>query len=85
MFSGESGGSKVAQAGLAARLREWDWPLIDAQVENDHLVRMGADSMPRPEFLLRVEQLVAATQPAGHWVDRFDLLPARALSGRLAP
>ena len=35
MFSAESGGSKVALAALAHRLREWGWPLIDAQVEND--------------------------------------------------
>src|SRR3546814_516176 len=42
MFSAASGGSKVALAALAHRLRQWDWPLIDAQVENGHLLRLGA-------------------------------------------
>ena len=45
MFSGESGGSKVALAALASRLHEWGWPLIDAQVENAHLMSMGAEYM----------------------------------------
>jgi leucyl/phenylalanyl-tRNA--protein transferase len=33
MFSAQSGGSKLALAGLASRLHGWGWPLIDAQVE----------------------------------------------------
>ena len=53
MFSAASGGSKVALAALAQRLRDWGWPLIDAQVENPHLLRLGAESWPRAEFLQR--------------------------------
>ena len=41
MFSARSGGSKVAIAALACRLQAWGWPLIDAQVDNDHLVEPG--------------------------------------------
>ena len=80
MFSAESGGSKVALAGLALRLRQWDWPLIDAQVENPHLVRLGARPWPRPEFIGAVRELVAIAQPAGPWTARFDTLPASALA-----
>lgn len=82
MFSGESGGSKVALAGLASRLREWGWPLIDAQVENDHLLSLGAEPMARPDFLRRVAALAAFPEPAGTWTARFGVLPARVLAGR---
>jgi leucyl/phenylalanyl-tRNA---protein transferase len=84
MFSGESGGSKVALAGLAARLATWGWPLIDAQVENDHLVSLGAESWPRPEFMRRLAELTALPEPATAWTDRFGTLPARELPGRFA-
>ena len=82
MFSGESGGSKVALAGLASRLETWGWPLIDAQVENDHLVSLGAERWPRAEFLRRVAELTAPSAPARSWTERFGTLPAQELAGR---
>ena len=81
MFSAESGGSKVALAALARRLHAWEWPLIDAQVENDHLASLGAQAMPRPEFLKRVAALVASPWPPGPWTARFGTLNASTLSG----
>jgi len=81
MFSGESGGSKVALAALAWRLREWGWPLIDAQVENEHLLGLGADSWPRGRFLRAVAEQAALPDPPGPWTARFGTLPARALAG----
>lgn len=80
MFSAESGGSKIALAALARRLHAWEWPLIDAQVENDHLVSLGATTMPRAEFLARVAPLVASPWPPGPWTARFGTLNAAALS-----
>ncbi|AWV07257.1 leucyl/phenylalanyl-tRNA--protein transferase [Lysobacter maris] len=80
MFSARSGGSKLALAGLARRLCEWGWPLLDAQVENDHLLGLGAVAMPRPAFLAEVARLTALPEPAGHWRDRFGCLPAAALA-----
>jgi leucyl/phenylalanyl-tRNA--protein transferase len=71
MFSGASGGSKVALAALAHRLHAWGWPLIDAQVENDHLVSLGAVALPRAEFLARVARQVDAPEPAGAWTAPF--------------
>ena len=81
MFSAESGGSKVALAALAHRLHGWGWPLIDAQVENDHLVSLGAETMPRRDFLARIAPLVAAPDPPGPWIARFRPLQARDLTG----
>ena len=83
MFSGRSGGSKVALAALAHVLHGWGWPLIDAQVENPHLLRMGAVHLPRDVFLARVRALVreAESPPAGSWTRRFGRWPAAVLAG----
>ena len=71
MFSGRSGGSKVALAALARTLHGWGWPLIDAQVENPHLLRMGAARLPREAFLAQVRQRVRMPEPATGWSRRF--------------
>ena len=80
MFSGRSGGSKVALAALASTLAEWGWPLMDAQVENPHLLRMGAEHLPRAVFLESVRQLVRQPCDAGSWTRRFGELAASALA-----
>ena len=67
MFSALSGGSKVALAALAAILREWRWPLFDAQVESPHLVRMGANSVPRDVFLAVVARQTVLRAEPGSW------------------
>jgi leucyl/phenylalanyl-tRNA--protein transferase len=79
MYSAESGGSKVALAALAHRMREWGWPLLDAQVENDHLRSLGAEPWPRDAFLTAVAELTAAPEPAVSWVERFGELGAAEL------
>jgi len=81
MYSGASGGSKVALTGLARRLAQWGWPLIDAQVENDHLLSMGAQSWPRERFLAQVAELVRTPDAPGAWTARFGRFPARELAG----
>ena len=81
MFSRLPDGSKVALAGLAHRLRAWGWPLIDAQVENPHLLSLGAERWPRSVFLDAVKTLVDLPATSGPWTDRFGLLPVRELAG----
>lgn len=80
MFSAASGGSKVALAALAHRLAQWGWPLIDAQVENDHLLSMGAEHWPRERFLALVRAQVRQDVPAGSWTERFGEMSAAALA-----
>jgi leucyl/phenylalanyl-tRNA--protein transferase len=80
MFSARSGGSKLALAALALRLRDWEWPLIDAQVENPHLVGLGAEAWPRADFLRRIATLVAAPAAPGPWSECFGELPAARLA-----
>jgi leucyl/phenylalanyl-tRNA--protein transferase len=85
MFFGESmvslrtGGSKAALAALARLLHDRDWPLIDAQVENPHLLRMGAESWPRRRFVAEVATLVDAPGRVGPWTDEVGERPLAAL------
>jgi len=80
MFSGVSGGSKVALVGLARLLHDWGWPLIDAQVANPHLQFLGARSMSRSEFLAAVDEWAAKPGSSGSWTARFGEIPAASLA-----
>lgn len=80
MFSGASGGSKVALAALARQLHAWGWPLIDAQVENGHLLSLGATRLPRAQFLAAVEGLVGLPGRPGSWTADFGVQPAASLA-----
>ncbi|MBJ6977835.1 MULTISPECIES: leucyl/phenylalanyl-tRNA--protein transferase [unclassified Luteimonas] len=85
MFSARSGGSKVALAALAHVLRGWGWPLLDAQVENPHLVAMGARAWPRSRFLAEVRRLTALPGRPGSWTAAFGQLPAATLGRPAEP
>ena len=63
MFSRRTNASKVALHALAHALQERGFPLIDAQVPNPHLLRMGAHAMPRSRFLARLARLTAEAAP----------------------
>lgn len=80
MFSADSGGSKVALAALAAHLHSRGWPLLDAQVENPHLMRLGAQRLPRTEFLQQVRLQVGQVAPPGSWSERYGERPASTLA-----
>jgi leucyl/phenylalanyl-tRNA--protein transferase len=82
MFSAASGGSKVALAALAHRLAQWGWPLIDAQVENDHLLSMGAEHWSRERFLALVREQVRMDSTAGSWATAFGEMAAAVLANQ---
>jgi leucyl/phenylalanyl-tRNA--protein transferase len=68
-YSGESmfhlrpEASKIALWHLVQRLKDWKFPLIDCQVTNPHLLSLGAEEMPRKEFL---KQVIRDRQKPGH-------------------
>jgi len=68
MFSRRTDASKIAMARLAAQLDRWRFPMIDCQLETDHLLSLGAEHMPRRRFVKEVERLV--TEPEPSW--QFD-------------
>jgi len=77
MFSRVTDASKTALIALSRCLRRMGFPLLDAQVSNPHLLRMGATTLPRAEFLQHWRDLTALTGPA-EW--RLDFTRARELA-----
>ncbi len=69
MFSKANNMSKVAFICLARGLERWGMPLIDCQVENDHLISLGAQAMPRAEFLEHLRRGMEAPTRLGSWSD----------------
>lgn len=50
MFSQETNASKFAMLGLCHELLENNFALLDCQVVSQHLLTLGAETMPRAEF-----------------------------------
>ena len=60
MFSRRSNASKTAFLALAWRLQQQGCQLIDCQMPTDHLASLGAEPMPRAEFIRTVQHLSSA-------------------------
>ncbi|MCK5640521.1 MAG: leucyl/phenylalanyl-tRNA--protein transferase [Gammaproteobacteria bacterium] len=67
MFSRETDASKVAFVHLAGQLHQWEYGLIDGQVSSAHLTSLGAEEIPRQEFLTQLEHLCEQKSVAGPW------------------
>lgn len=67
MFSRIPDASKAALTALVERLRAWGFPLVDCQVSNPHLLRLGARNVPRNHFLDRLEDALAHPTRRGSW------------------
>ncbi|MBT8098224.1 MAG: leucyl/phenylalanyl-tRNA--protein transferase [Gammaproteobacteria bacterium] len=61
MFSHEDNASKFALYALTIELLRHDCPMIDCQVVSEHLLTLGATTIPRSEFRV---QLNSACRPA---------------------
>ena len=80
MFSARSGASSIALAVLARRLQAWGWPLIDAQVPNDHTRWLGVETWSRGAYMQALGTLRDSPEPAGGWTQRFGEIPASGLA-----
>jgi len=67
MFHEVRDASKAALAALVQRTIEWGFGLIDCQLPNPHLVRLGAREIPRAKFLKLLEQCLDAPDRLGRW------------------
>ncbi|HKL26243.1 MAG TPA: leucyl/phenylalanyl-tRNA--protein transferase [Desulfuromonadales bacterium] len=77
MFHRETDASKIALAAVARWLAGQDFLCIDCQLSNDHLLRMGAQNVPRKEFLADLRRefgLLDADLPEGRRVRLPDRL-----------
>ena len=55
MFARMRDASKVCFVHLVERLRERGYVLLDCQIQNDHLARLGAIEIPEREYLTRLK------------------------------
>ena len=67
MFHRERDASKVALVSLCRRLDAAGYALLDCQVETEHLLRMGARSIPRKRFLAALERALALPGADSAW------------------
>ncbi|WP_018993795.1 leucyl/phenylalanyl-tRNA--protein transferase [Thioalkalivibrio sp. ALgr1] len=67
MFSRERDASKIALAWLCRHLVAWGWPLVDVQMETEHLRHLGAITLPRREFIARIREIAHAPEAPGPW------------------
>lgn len=72
MFSRKVDASKIALLALCRQLRNWSFGLLDCQVSNPHLLRMGAVEITRIDFLERLAELVAQPCIPGPWTEQFQ-------------
>lgn len=65
MFARRTDASKIGIVVLAAQLDRWAFPWIDCQLETAHLLSLGAEHLPRRQFVAEVARLVK--EPAPSW------------------
>jgi leucyl/phenylalanyl-tRNA---protein transferase len=73
MFSRVSDASKVALITLSNHLLEWGYELIDCQIHNPHLASMGAQLIPRREFVEVLQQITARFPSTDAWKPQGNL------------
>lgn len=64
MFTREDNASKVVFVHVARQLQRWGYAMMDCQVENGHLIRLGARCIPRSRFLTILGENIG--KPPGH-------------------
>ena len=67
MFSRMSDASKVALVTLCQQLERWRFPFIDCQMHTQHLLRLGAEDIPRALFLELLRRFCYLPGPPGAW------------------
>lgn len=69
MFSIMNDASKVCLVTLVRYAKAQNFTMIDCQVPTGHLMRMGAKTIPRKEFLLQLDRSLKYSSLAGRWSD----------------
>jgi leucyl/phenylalanyl-tRNA--protein transferase len=67
MFFRQRDASKIALYHLVERLKDWKFSFIDTQVETGHLKRLGAEKIPRAEFLVLLKEALNSKTITGKW------------------
>lgn len=67
MFSKVTDASKVAFVHFVKQLQDWGFLMIDCQVQSTHLASLGAELIPRAQFVHMLENLCDLPTKAGPW------------------
>ncbi len=86
MFSTRTDVSKMAFSFLMKLCAASDFPFVDCQLANDHLMSLGATTLPRAQFLHQLKQVLARPAPNWHLLQNrhfncAELLTADLFSG----
>lgn len=83
MFSRGADASKVALAHLCGQLSLWSFAVIDCQTRTEHLMRLGAEQLPRPAFMRLLRSALALPTRPGPWTLQPEVVQCLAESGRI--
>ncbi|MBK1693416.1 leucyl/phenylalanyl-tRNA--protein transferase [Chromatium weissei] len=72
MFSRASDASKIALVHLCQRLANWEFGVIDCQMQTAHLLRMGAVNVPRTTFLKLLDRFCPLPAQLTDWNKAFE-------------
>jgi leucyl/phenylalanyl-tRNA---protein transferase len=67
MFHHQADASKVALYYLVEELKKWEFHFIDAQQPTAHLKSLGAEEIPRKEFLKQLARSLEYSTRRGSW------------------
>ena len=67
MFARRSNSSKIALVHLVHRLERWGYAFVDCQQVTEHLLRFGAEEIPRGRFLDELEAALKLPGRPGSW------------------
>jgi leucyl/phenylalanyl-tRNA--protein transferase len=67
MFHSVTDASKVALFYLVEKAKEFDFLFIDSQVETEHLISLGAELIPRKDYLKLLKQATEFPTYKGKW------------------
>jgi len=67
MFTRTSDASKVALVSLVHQLQTWGFRLMDCQQSSPHVTALGAEAIPRPDFLDYLTAALALPDRRGRW------------------
>ncbi|MDF0650799.1 MAG: leucyl/phenylalanyl-tRNA--protein transferase [Nitrospira sp.] len=67
MFARVDDASKVALVRLVKQLEAWNFRLIDCQQSSPHVMRFGAEEIPRRDFIQHLSQALTLPDRRGRW------------------
>ena len=72
MFSRQTDAGKIALIALCRQLERWSFAILDCQVSNPHLIRMGAREISREEFEQALAKGLSQAHRDGSWTKVFQ-------------